>query len=449
MKPKILIVDDEVTHCRMLDAVLGAENYKTFLSHDGRSAIEAVKANFYDLILMDIRMASVGGIEALETIKTFKPEIPIIMMTAYSSVPTAVQAMKAGAYDYLTKPLDIDELKMIISKALRHHQLEKENISLKEQLGNRFDFSNIVGRSQAMQKLFETVAMVAPTEATVLIQGESGTGKELVANAIHKNSPRKDQPLIKINCAALPEALLESELFGHEKGAFTGATSHRKGRFQLAHKGTIFLDEIAEMPTALQSKILRVMQELEFEPVGSSETIKVDTRIITATNRNLQEEIEAKRFREDLYYRINVVSITVPPLRERKEDIVPLAAFFLKRYAEKNHRLLKGFTSKAMDMLMLYSWPGNIRELENVIERAVIMARGQFITDAEFPNTMKSSNPIETKIEPPPERSLKEAEKEMILRTLEQAAGNRTHCARILGISRRTLQLKLKEYGVN
>ncbi|RJQ77911.1 MAG: sigma-54-dependent Fis family transcriptional regulator [Desulfobacteraceae bacterium] len=451
MKPKILIVDDELTHCRMLEAVLSAEGYETFQAPDGHSAILAVEARFFDLILMDIRMARVGGIEALEKIKSFNPEIPIIMMTAYSSVSTAVGAMKAGAYDYLTKPLDIDELKVLVAKALRHHQLETENLFLREQLGNRFDFSNIIGRSQAMKNLLETVALVAPTGATVLIQGESGTGKELIANAIHQNSPRRDRPLIKVNCAALPETLLESELFGHEKGSFTGATSYRKGRFQLAHQGTIFLDEIAEMPMALQSKILRVLQEREFEPIGSSTSIQTDTRVITATNRNLQEEIKAGRFREDLYYRINVVSVTAPALRERRNDIPLLADFFLKRYAGKNHRAVKGFTPKAMDLLMRYHWPGNIRELENVIERAVIMARGHLITLEEFPDTLKNlaSPEKDSKIEPSAERSLKEVEKELILRTLEETDGNRTHAARILGISRRTLQLKLKEYGVN
>jgi two-component system, NtrC family, response regulator HydG len=451
MKPKILIVDDEPAHCRMLEAVLKAEKYETQRAEDGQSAIEAVTARFYDLILMDIRMNRVGGIEALQKIKEISPDIPIVMMTAYASVDTAVKAMKSGAYDYLTKPLDIDELNLIVAKALRHHQLEKENIFLKEQLGTRFDFANIIGRSRPMQDLLETVAMVAPTEATVLIQGESGTGKELIANAIHQNSPRGNHPFIKINCAALPETLLESELFGHEKGAFTGATGRRQGRFQLAHRGSILLDEIAEMSTATQSKVLRVLQEREFEPVGSSETVKVDTRIIAATNKNLQEEVKANRFREDLYYRINVVNVTVPALRERRDDIPLLVDFFLKRYAEKNRRHLKGVTPKAMDLLMRYDWPGNIRELENVVERAVIMGRGDFITPEELPGALKNLDPgdMEIRIEAPVGKSLKEMEKAMILRTLEEAGGNRTHAAQILGISRRTLQLKLKEYGIN
>ena len=424
---------------------------QTQRAQDGQSAIEAVKERFYDLILMDIRMNRVGGIEALEKIKEISPDIPIIMMTAYASVDTAVQAMRSGAYDYLTKPLDIDELKILVAKALRHHQLEKENIFLKEQLGSRFDFSNIIGRSRTMKELLETVAMVAPSEATVLILGESGTGKELIANAIHQNSPRSSYPFIKVNCAALPETLLESELFGHEKGAFTGAVSRRQGRFHLAHKGSILLDEIAEMSMATQSKILRVLQEREFEPIGSSETFKVDTRIITATNKNLEEEVRANRFREDLYYRINVVNLTVPSLRDRREDIPLLVDFFLKRYAKKNHRNLKGFTPKAMDLLMRYDWPGNIRELENVVERSVIMMRGDFITPDEFPGVLKSLDPEYEQIsaEMLSGKSLKEMEKAMIMRTLQETDGNRTHAAEILGISRRTLQLKLKEYGVN
>ena len=451
MTPKILIVDDETAHCQMLEAVLKAEKYTTQRAQDGQSAIEAVKERFYDLILMDIRMNRVGGIEALEKIKEISPDIPIIMMTAYASIDTAVQAMRSGAYDYLTKPLDIDELKILVAKALRHHQLEKENIFLKEQLGSRFDFSNIIGRSRTMKELLETVAMVAPSEATVLILGESGTGMELIANAIHQNSPRSSYPFIKVNCAALPETLLESELFGHEKGAFTGAVNRRQGRFHLAHKGSILLDEIAEMSMATQSKILRVLQEREFEPIGSSETFKVDTRIITATNKNLEEEVRANRFREDLYYRINVVNLIVPSLRDRREDIPLLVNFFLKRYAKKNHRNLKGFTPKAMDLLMRYDWPGNIRELENVVERSVIMVRGDFITPDEFPGVLKSLDPEYEQIsaEMLSGKSLKEMEKAMIMRTLQETDGNRTRAAEILGISRRTLQLKLKEYGVN
>jgi two-component system response regulator HydG len=452
MKPRILVVDDEASHRQMLEAVLVSEGYEVHHAGDGQEAIISVEARFYDLVLMDVRMPKVGGIEALKEIKELSPGIPIVIMTAYGSVDTAVEALKSGAYDYLTKPLDIEELKILVSKALRHRQLEQENVYLKERLSDRFDFTNIIGRSAKMGELFETVALVAPSDATVLIVGESGTGKELIANAIHQNSPRRDRPFIKVNCAALPETLLESELFGHEKGAFTGALARKQGRFHLAHSGSIFLDEIGEMASTTQSKILRVLQEREFEPLGSSHTVKVNTRVIAATNKNLGEEIQQGRFREDLYYRLNVVAMEVPPLRDRREDIALLADFFLKRYAEKNRRLLKGFTPRAMDLLMRYTWPGNVRELENVVERAVIMARGDMISQKDFPDTVRGTD-LEAEgtgsVGLTPGRSLREVEKEMIIRTLEEAGGNRTHTAKILGISRRTLQLKLKEYGIN
>jgi two-component system response regulator HydG len=380
MKPKILVVDDEASHRKMIEAVLSDEGYEIKQADDGQAAIDAVGKGFFDLILMDIRMTEVSGLEALKQIKEISPGIPIIIMTAYASVDSAVDALKSGAYDYLTKPLDIDELKILIGQALRFHQLEKENVYLKERLNDRFDFSNIIGHGLAMKALFDTMALVAPSEATVLIFGESGTGKELIADAIHQNSSRHEQPFIKVNCAALPETLLESELFGHEKGSFTGAIARKQGRFQLAHKSSIFLDEVAEMAPTTQAKILRVLQEREFEPIGSTQTTKVDTRVIAATNKNLEEEIKEGRFREDLYYRLNVVNLEVPPVRERREDISLLADFFLKRYAEKNKRIIKGFTPRAMDLLMRYEWPGNVREIENVVERAVIMARGEMIT---------------------------------------------------------------------
>jgi len=451
MKSKILVVDDERSHRQMIDAVLSAEGYEIAQADSGQAAIDAVAEKFYDLVIMDIRMPALGGIEALKKIKTISPGIPIIIMTAYASVSTAVDALKSGASDYLTKPLDIEELRILVTKTLRIHQLEEENIYLKERLNDRFDFSSIIGQSPAMNDLFETMALVAPSEATALIVGESGTGKELIANAIHQNSPRKDRPLITVNCAALPETLLESELFGHEKGAFTGAIARKFGRFQLAHESSIFLDEIAEMAPATQAKILRVLQEREFEPLGSTQTIKIDTRVIAATNKNLEDEIAAGRFREDLYYRLNVVTLDVPPMRERREDIPYLADFFLKQYADKNRRLIQGFAPRATDLLMRYNWPGNVRELENVIERAVIMSRGEVITPLEFPNDLQELDQElkNSQINLAPGRSLKEVEKEMILRTLEETGGNRTHAARILGITRRTLQLRLKDYGIN
>jgi two-component system response regulator HydG len=450
MQAKILIVDDEPAHRQMIRAVLDAEGYAIDEAADGKEALNCVRKRFYDLILMDIRMSKMSGIEALKEIKLINPGIAVIVMTAYASVSTAVGALKSGAYDYLTKPLDIDELKILVTKALHHQKLEEENINLKKLISDSFNFSSIIGRSTAMVKLLETVALVSPSEATVLITGESGTGKELIANAVHQNSPRKDQPFIKVNCAALPETLLESELFGHEKGAFTGALNRRQGRFQLAHRSSIFLDEISEMSQTTQAKILRVLQEREFEPVGGTQTIRVDVRIIAATNKNLEEEIRSGRFREDLYYRLKVVTVESPPLRSRREDIPLLAEFFLKRYAEKNRRLIKGFSPRAMDTLIRHDWPGNVRELENLVERGVILVRGEIITPKELPEDLipKDLMASTSSTDAIPGRTLKEVEKEMILRTLDDAGWNRTHAAEILGISRRTLQLKLKEYGI-
>lgn len=447
----ILIVDDDASHRTMLNAVLTSAGYRIQEADDGDTACSLVEKNFFDLVLMDLRMKRMDGDVAQRKMARINPDIPVIIMTAYGSVRSAVEALKSGAENYLTKPIDIDELKILVRKTLRLHKLEAENISLKEQLGKKFDLGNIIGSSPAMGELMETLALVAPSEATVLIQGESGTGKELVANAIHLNSPRKTKPFIKVNCAALPETLLENELFGHVKGAFTGATGPQKGRFQLADQGTLFLDEIAEMTFATQAKILRVLQEREFEPVGGTRSVRVDTRIISATNRNLEEEIASDRFREDLYYRLNVVTITVPPLRDRLSDIPLLADHFLKHYAAKNRRAFKGFQPRAMDLLMRYAWPGNVRELENVIERAVIMAMGERIGPAHFPSAIDAQDSSKTNQSPilPSGRSLKAVEKDMILKTLDDMAGNRTQAAKILGISRRTLQLKLKGYGIN
>ena len=434
----------------MLEAVLADEGYAVTHAADGLQAVDAVKEKFYDLILMDIRMNRMGGIEALKLIKEVSPGIPIIIMTAYASVNTAVDALKSGAYDYMTKPLDVDELKIHVKKALSHFQLEQENLFLKERLDTQFDFSKIIGRCKPMLKMYETLSLVAPSDATVLIIGESGTGKELVANAIHQNSPRKNNPFIKVNCAALPETLLESELFGHERGAFTGAAVQKKGRFAHAHTGTIFLDEIAEMSPTTQVKILRVLQEQEFEPLGSSKTVKVDIRIIAATNRVLEDEIENGNFREDLYYRLNVVSVKIPLLRERKDDILLLADYFLKKYSDKNKKMIKGFAPRTIDLLMRHPWPGNVRELENAVERSVILAREEVLSPEYLPDAIKelAIDELESVTGFSTGQSLKVVEKQMILRTLEDTNGNRTHAAEILGISRRTLQLKLKKYGI-
>lgn len=446
---RILIVDDEESHRLMLQAVLKEEGYQVAEAADGPEAVKAVEQEGFDLILLDLRLQTMDGIETLNEIRKISPLIPVIMMTAYASVKTAVEALKAGASDYLTKPLDIEELKVLIEKALELYDLRTENIALKERLGDRFDFSRLIGQSPKMRELFNTLSLVVPTDATVLLLGESGTGKELVANAIHQNSLRKNQPFIKVSCAALPETLLESELFGHEKGAFTGAIARREGRFQLAHRGSIFLDEVGEMSSSTQIKLLRVLQEKEIEPLGSNRSIKVDVRIIAATNKNLEREVKAGHFREDLFYRLNVVPIVLPPLRERREDIPLLATHFFDYYREKNRKELKGMTSKVLDLLIRYPWPGNVRELENTMERAVIMARGEVIVPADLPPQIQAldrGKEIED-FHFPPGSTLAQLERALILKTLEDTGGNRSRAAEILGINRRTLQIKLKEYG--
>ncbi|MDO8957128.1 MAG: sigma-54 dependent transcriptional regulator [Deltaproteobacteria bacterium] len=449
-KPRILVVDDEESHRIMLRAVLKDEGYEVVEAADGSEAVRAVEQEPFDLVLLDVRMKTMDGIEALNEIRKISPLIPVLIMTAYASVKTAVEALKAGAFDYLTKPLDIEELKILIEKALELYHLREENLTLKERLGDRFDFSKIIGKSRKMRELFDTLSLVAPTDATILILGESGTGKELVANAIHHNSFRKSQPFIKISCSALPETLLESELFGHERGAFTGAIARREGRFQLAHRGTIFLDEVGEMSPTTQMKLLRVLQEKEFEPLGSVQTLKVDVRVIAATHKNLTQEVKEGRFRDDLFYRLNVVPITLPPLRERKEDIPALAQHFFEVYRDKNQKELKDISNKTMDLLSRYDWPGNIRELENCLERAVIMARGELIAPVDLPPSIQNlpAGKGDSEILFPAGISLQEAEKALILKTLEDAGGNRSRAAEILGINRRTLQMKLKEYGM-
>jgi len=448
---KILVVDDEESHRIMLKAVLGAERYAVTEAADGTDAMAAVAKDAFDLILLDIRMMKMDGIEALGEIRKICPQVPVLIMTAYSSVKTAVEALKAGAFDYLTKPLDIEELKILIEKALEHYHLRAENLVLKERLGDRFDFSRIIATSSKMKSLLETLAMVAPSDATVLIMGGSGTGKEVIANAIHHNSSRAGHPFIKVSCAALPETLLESELFGHEKGAFTGATARREGRFQLADRGTIFLDEVGEMSPAIQTKLLRVLQEKEFEPLGSTRTLKVDIRVITATNRDLEKEVKEGRFREDLYYRLNVVPLLLPLLRERREDIPPLAEHFLSLYRKKNGKPLRGISGKALDLLVRYDWPGNIRELENCIERAVIMAREEVIVPADFPPQIRmlSMEGERDGFDIPYGISLDDMERALIVKTLAETGGNRTKTADILGINRRTLQNKLKRYALD
>jgi two-component system response regulator HydG len=452
-KTTVLVVDDDAGHLATLRTIIKSWGYEVQSASDGAEAVERVNEGPFDLILMDVRMAVMSGIEALNHIKQYNPAIPILIMTAYSSVESAVEALKAGAYDYLTKPLDFDALKISMERALEHTKLKAENKALKEQLRSDFDLKNIVGMSRPMKELIEMVAMISPSEATVLITGESGTGKELIARSIHFNSARREGPLVIVNCAALAETLLESELFGHEKGAFTGAERRREGRFMQANKGTIFLDEIGDMSPVMQAKLLRVIQGREIQRVGSDTTIEVDVRILAATNRDLQEEVSSGKFREDLYYRLNVVTLRVPPLKERQEDIPLVAQHFLNKFAEKNRKQVKGFTPLAMDMLLKYVWPGNVRELENAVERAVILLQGDFITEKELPLSITQSYPhlgvsgIPSKVFAQPQ-SLEEVEKEAILNTLEAASGNKSEAARKLGITRKTLYKKLQQYGV-
>ena len=444
----ILVVDDEESHRMMLRAHLEEDGFEVVEASDGHEAVQRVENRFFDLVLIDIRMPKMDGREALRQIKHFNPSIPVIMMTAYGSIDSAVETLKSGAEDYLTKPLDMDELLIKVHRSLRFRQLEEENLLHRERLGTRFDFSSIIGKSPRMKELFEMLSMVAPTDATILLLGESGTGKEIVANAIHQNSQRMEMPYVKVSCAALPETLLESELFGHEKGAFTGAMSKKKGRFELADNGTIFLDEIGEMSLLTQTKILRVLQEMEFESVGGTKTIQVDVRIITATNKDLDEEVRKGRFREDLYYRLNVVPITIPPLRERKEDIPILVEHFFRIYREKNRRTITGFEPRVMDAFIRYPWPGNVRELENIVERTVIMCRGDMISIHDLPPTIMGSQQQEGESEFISGPKLKDVEREAIVRTLRHTGGNRTRTAIILGITRKTLQNKIKGYGI-
>jgi len=448
----VLVVDDDHAHRIMLCTLLSGWGYAVEEADDGQTAILKVHGSAFDLILMDIRMIKVSGLEALEEIQNYNPAIPIIIMTAYASVETAVTALKKGAYDYLTKPLDFDELRLVMARAMDHRHLKEENRILKERLGHQFDTQNIIGRSIVMVDLLETVAQVAPSEATVLVTGESGSGKELIAGAVHYNSPRKDEAFIKMNCAAVTETLLESELFGHEKGAFTGAHRRKEGKFRQADGGSLFLDEVGEMSLSMQVKLLRALQEMEFFRVGGEELLKVDVRVIAATNKDLLQEIEAGRFREDLYYRLNVVTLTVPSMADRKEDIPLLARHFMERFSQKNRKDIKGFSPHAMDQMLRYGWPGNVRELMNAVERAVVMSRSEYIQPEDLPLELQNlppENAVDPSLKIPDEGvSLEKMEKETILKTLASTSGNKSEAARRLGITRKTLRKKLKNYEV-
>ncbi len=440
---RILVVDDEETQREMLDGFLKKEGYSVSVADSGEEALKLSRDKFFELALIDLKMPGMNGIELLTELKEINPEIQAIVMTAYGTVETAVEAMRKGAIHYLNKPIDLEELKITIEKALESQNILAENRYLKEQLDERYKDLKIIGESKAIKEVLSTVTRVAKSDSTVLIRGESGTGKELVARSIHALSHRSAQNFISLSCAAIPETLLESELFGYEKGAFTGATRRKIGRFELADSGTLFLDEIGDLSLETQVKLLRVIETQEFERLGGKETIKVNVRILSATNQDLEKKIKEKTFREDLYYRLNVITIIIPPLRERKEDILSLVSYFVQKYNQRCGKNIKGITKEAKDILFSYPWPGNIRELENVIERGVVLSRGEAIDKPDlaylsFQSTDESSSSL----------NLKDLEKNHILKVLEKTGGNLSQAAELLGIHRNTLRLKMKEYGI-
>ncbi len=450
----ILVVDDEANYLTVMQALLEEAGYETLTSLSGPEALKAAAQTDLDAVLTDMKMPKMSGIELLGELKHLYPDIPVIIMTAYGTVEKAVEAMKKGAFDYILKPFKNEEILVTIAKALEHRHLLLKNRLLSNDLEKKYGFPNIVGESKAIQEILALVKRVAGSKATVLISGESGTGKELIARAIHRLSLRSGKTFISVNCAALTETLLESELFGHERGAFTHAVAMRKGRFELADGGTLFLDEVAEMSPALQVKLLRVLQEMEFERVGGARTIKVDVRVVAATNKDLKEEVEAGNFREDLYYRLNVVHLNIPPLRQRPEDIPLLALHFLKKYASENVRGEVRLDPEALKLLIRYDWPGNVRELENVMERAVILCGDNRITSNDLPGELAAGRgePKEVDIDlfipltkPLPE-ALEEIEEQMIRRALDASGQVQVRAAEMLGITKSLLQYKLKKY---
>jgi two-component system NtrC family response regulator len=444
---RILVVDDEPAQRELVAGFLRKQGFEVALAGDGRDALGRFTREPFDLVLTDQRMPGFSGLELIGALRAVTPEAAVIVMTAYGTIETAVAAIKGGAADYLTKPLNLDELLHRIRTVRERQRLVAENRELRLALSERHRVEGIIGESGRMQEVLSLVHRVAGSDATVLIQGESGTGKELIAQAIHHASPRAPRPLVKVNCAALPETLLESELFGHEKGAFTGAMAARQGRFELAHGGTLFLDEIGDLPLHLQVKLLRVLQEREFERVGSGRPIAVDVRLIAATHRDLAALVKGGEFRDDLYYRINVVTIVVPPLRERREDIPPLIDHFVRKFAETNRKRIAGLTREARELLLRYDYPGNVRELENLIERAVVLTRDDVIGAADLPLTLQE--PVVDTAEAAGLTTAVEAlERRMIREALAQANGVQTRAAETLAISERVLRYKLKKYGL-
>ena len=447
MQSTILIVDDEKNIRDGLAEAFALEGYATLTAQDGQEAQNILDDHYVDLVVTDLKMPKVSGMELLQFIKRRWQNIPVIIITAHGDISEAVAAMQYGALEFITKPLDLDHLLKLTKNALEIRELSIKNQELREEVLAQQRISSIIGKSPAMRKIFDLVRKVAPTKASVLITGESGVGKELIADAIHNLSPRRDKPLIKVHCAALAESLLESELFGHEKGAFTGAQTRKRGRFEMADTGSLFLDEIGEINQNVQIKILRVLQERKFERVGGESTLEVDVRFIAATNKDLKLEIEEGRFREDLYYRLNVVNIHVPPLRERREDIPLLAVTFLHEFSQENAKEIEGFETRAKQALFAYDWPGNVRELRNCIESAVVMASGRFIVMEDLPPGPRSTQE-KKEIHIPALSSLQEAEKILIAETLAMLGWNKTKTAEVLKIGRKTLYQKIDEYGI-
>ena len=449
---RVLIVDDAVNMRVVLQAMLKKEGYAVQTASDGLEALKVMKADPADIVVTDLKMPKMDGMGLLDEVIRVYPSTPVILITAHGTIATAVDALKKGAFDYITKPFDLEELKHVIQKAVKTRRLDEAESLLAP---DEIDRYGIIGAGGRMVEIFDTIKRVAPTTTTILITGETGTGKELIARAIHRNSPRKNNPFIKINCAAIPENLMESELFGYEKGAFTGAATKKQGRFELAHKGTLFLDEVGELPKDMQVKLLQVIQEQEFERVGGLQTIKVDVRLITATNRNLFEDVREGRFREDLYYRLNVIPAHLPALRERREDIPVLVDYFLEKFNRKLDRSVKRVDEQVMSLLVRYRWPGNIRELENLVERMILMAGGDTIVTADLPSELKTAietdEAAQTDIE---QKSFKDTmkthmedvEKQMILNVLAECGNNVTRAAKQLGLSRKGLQLKMTKY---
>lgn len=449
---KILAVDDERGMRDLLRKVLSKEGYEVITAEDGEEGLNLIKENSFDIVIADLDMPIMNGIEMIKRAKDFDPNITIIIITAYASIESAVEALKLGAYDYLIKPFEIDELKIIVKKAFERINLVTENTYLKQEIEEKFYFPGVVGKSESMKKVIELIDAVSKTDSLVLIEGESGTGKELVAKAIHQNSHRKNNPFIVLNCGALSEGVLESELFGHEKGSFSGAFTQRKGRFELANSGTLFIDEVGELSLSAQTRLLRVLQEKEFERVGGTHPIKVDVRIIAATNKNLEKEVKENRFREDLFYRLNVFKINVPPLRDRKEDIIELSNFFISKFSKEMNKKITGLSPEAIKILKNYSWPGNIRELQNVIERAVVLCKDDIITPRELPDNLSKEvemrDQIEIKSGETLDSAMERIEKSIILKALKKCGFSQTRTAEYLGVKRTTLRYKLEKYGL-